>query len=137
MIEPHIGWLATPFWRYLHHEDFEPRAHSWDFASTGPVSGANGALAWIVFQRDREIFSSLFPELEITQYRVHTPLRYFFMGGLQRWTLLPGWSFGFASACDRILARTLPSMGSFVDVELVRHGMEKTSDEPRHEGRAT
>ena len=134
MIEPHVGWLATPFWRHLHHEDFEPHAPSWEFASTGPVSGANGALAWMVFQRDREIFSSRFPELEVVRYRVHTPLRYFLMGGLQRWTLLPEWGFGMASACDRFLATTLPSMGSFVDVELVRRETPKTSNKRAHEG---
>ena len=120
MIEPHPGWIATPFWRYLHHEDFDPTAASWEFESNGPLTDANGALAWIVFERDRAVFEERFPELEIASYRIHTALRYFLAGGLQSWSLIPGWADRGTRTCDEFLARHLPSLGSFVDVELVK-----------------
>ena len=77
-------------------------------------------MAWIVFQRDRELFEERFPGLRLATYRLHTPLRYFLAGGLKRWSLLPGWAFPFATDLDHGLARLSPRLASFVDIELVR-----------------
>ena len=78
------------------------------------------ALAWMVFERDRERLAREFPGLELVRYRPHSPLRYFLAGGLKSWSLLPGRAFGAATALDRALTRLSPRFGSFVDVELVR-----------------
>ena len=56
LIDQPPGWIGKPVLRYLHHEPFCPSAKDWRFESTGPLSGANGALAWIVFMRDRGKF---------------------------------------------------------------------------------
>jgi SAM-dependent methyltransferase len=119
MIEPHPGWLATPFWTHLHHETFDPQATSWRFDSRGPLSDANGALPWIVFQRDRARFEDEFPGLEVASYRVHTALRYFLVGGLKTWSLIPSRGFALATRVDAFLSAHCPKMGSFVDIELV------------------
>jgi hypothetical protein len=114
------GWLSTPIYRHVHHEGFAPDAPAWEFASTGPLSDANGALAWIVFERDRERFTREFRELELARYQPHTPLMYWLSGGLKWWSLVPGFGVGAMGRLDRALARVSPQLCSFVDVELVR-----------------
>jgi SAM-dependent methyltransferase len=121
IVDQHPGVIGGPILRYVHHEPFRPDAE-WTFESSGPLSGANGALCWIVFQRDRATFAQRFPGLAIARYQPHTPLRYWLSGGLKRWTLLPRILYGAASAADRLLAAAWPDTGSFVDVELVRRG---------------
>lgn len=120
IVDQHVGPISRPLLRYLHHEPFDPAAPEWDFVSTGPLSGANGALAWIVFRRDRDRFAHRFPGLELERYAPHSPFRYWLAGGLKRWSLLPGWALRPATALDRGLVRLWPALGSFVDVELVR-----------------
>ena len=131
IVDQHPGIISTPILRYLHHEPFDPGAESWRFESTGPLSGANGALAWIVFVRDRPRFRSCFPALCLCEYRPHTPLRYWMTGGLKRWNLLPGWAFGLASRLDRLLARLSPKLGSFVSIEIVKTTSGGASQAPR------
>jgi SAM-dependent methyltransferase len=120
LVDQNLGWISTPILRWLHHEPCDPQAREWAFASQGPLSGANGALAWIVFERDRARFEARFPQLAIASVRTHSPLRYFLAGGLKPWSLLPGAAFPLASALDRALTRLSPRLGSFLDVELVR-----------------
>jgi SAM-dependent methyltransferase len=120
IVDQYLGWISTPVLRYLHHEPCDPGASRWGFDSSGPLSGANGALAWIVFERDRALFEQRFPRLRIEACRPHSPLRYFLAGGLKRWSLLPGVAFPLASALDAALARWSPRWCSFLDVELVR-----------------
>ena len=120
IVDQHPGWISTPIYKNIHHEPFRMNAVDWRFDSTGPLSGANGALAWIVFRRDRKRFEASFPELELTQYRPHSPLRYWLSGGLKPWSLLPQWAFGVATKLDRALIAIAPETGSFVDVELLK-----------------
>ena len=120
VVDQHPGCLGKPIYRYLHHEDFDDQAQSWKFTSSGPVSGANGALAWIVFVRDRQTFEQTYPGLELSGYRTHTPLYYWLSGGLKWWTLVPKWGIGTARALDRGLLNLSADLGSFVDIELVR-----------------
>jgi SAM-dependent methyltransferase len=119
ILDEHPGYISAPVLRYLHHEPYDPDA-GWTFQSTGPLSGANGALSWIVFHRDRAEFLRRYPHLDIVRYEPHTPLRYWLTGGLKEWSLLPAGWFAAASAVDRWLSRALPNSGSFVDVEIVR-----------------
>jgi hypothetical protein len=120
IIDQHPGWLSHWIYKYAHHEPYEPDAFRWQFESSGPLSGANGALAWIVFQRDLERFRALYPQLQLERYQTHTPFGYWFSGGLKSWSLLPGWSLPLVSWLDVALARAAPGFGSFVDVEIVR-----------------
>jgi SAM-dependent methyltransferase len=125
IVDQHAGWISSPILRYIHHEPFRPGAEEWRFETTGPLSGANGALAWIVFDRDREKYRKRFPELALVRYQPHTPLRYWLAGGLKDWSLLPGWAWNAATTVDRWLIRASDKFGSFVDVELVR--LERTT----------
>jgi SAM-dependent methyltransferase len=119
-VEPYPGWIGGFVMKHLHHEPFDADAAEWSFPSKGPLSDANGALAWIVFERDRERFRREHGKLRLAAFDRHTPLRYWLAGGLKRWSLLPGPLFPLATAFDRALIAISPRCASFVDIELVR-----------------
>lgn len=121
MRDQHVGWLSRIILKHVHHEPFDPDAKQWSFASSGPLSGANGALAWIVFKRDRARFEAQFPCLRLERYRPHTPFRYWASGGLKNWTLLPGKAFRAVSAIESALVGMHEGWSSFTDIELVKH----------------
>lgn len=116
MVEP---WV-TPWSRFvyarLHHEPFDPVAQSWSFPASGPLSGANSALPWIVFQRDRALFEERCPGLVIESIAVERPLTYLLSGGISLRTLMPGFTYG----CWRILEEVpkLRKLGMFARIEL-------------------
>lgn len=93
LIEPHNGWCSALLHRHLHtDESFLPDAKNWKTADiAGPLSGANQALAYIVFKRDIARFNSLYGEtLEVVhQGYVLNALRYLISGGLNFRQLLP------------------------------------------------
>jgi SAM-dependent methyltransferase len=120
VIDQHAGWISTPVLKYLHHEPFLPDATEWRFETTGPLSGANGALAWIVFLRDRAKFVSQFPDLHLLHYRPFAPLVYWMAGGLKPWCLLPPIAYGGVRAMEQILLGISSNFGSFVQVEIER-----------------
>jgi SAM-dependent methyltransferase len=82
MIEP---WV-TPWSRFvyirLHHEPFEPETLSWELPTSGPLSGANDALPWIIFGRDRLKFEQEFPHWGIELIKPIMPFRYLLSGGV-------------------------------------------------------
>ena len=119
IVDQHLGALSRPIYRFGHDEPCDPQAESWSFEKAGAQT-ANGALAHIVFCRDRARFTRDFPELSVVGYRPHSPLRYWLTGGLRRWSLLPRFGFSIATGLDRVLARLTAQSCSFVDVELCR-----------------
>jgi SAM-dependent methyltransferase len=89
MIEPWITAWSLLIYKLLHHEATDPSQRGWDFESSGPLSGANQALPWIFFQRDRVLFERTFSNLRIETIRLHTPLRYLASGGLSHQATAP------------------------------------------------
>jgi SAM-dependent methyltransferase len=120
IVDQHPGWLAWWILKYLHHEPFDERTAEWRFPSTGPLSGANGALAWIVFRRDRNRFETRFPALQIRQWQPREPLLYWLAGGLRRISFLPSVAYPAVAWLDRTLIKRWPQSASFVDVEVER-----------------
>jgi len=118
MIEP---WV-TPWSRFVystvHSEPFRPDASEWEFPPAGPLSGANGALPWIVFARDRRRFEREFPELRVSTIRPMMPFRYLLSGGFSFRPIVPSWSFPFFRAVDRSLAK----LAMFALIVLEREG---------------
>jgi len=64
-------------------------------AISGPLSGANDALPWIIFVRDRLKFEQEFPQWQIELINPIMPFRYLVSRGVFLSNLAPGWSFGF------------------------------------------
>jgi SAM-dependent methyltransferase len=117
MIEP-----ANTIWYRLvvknfHHEMFDTTA-GWEMDKTRPLSDANGALAWIIFQRDREIFESEFKNLKIRSIGFHTPLRYILSGGLTYRQLLPSFMYGFVNFLEICLRPFNKWIGMFETIVL-------------------
>jgi SAM-dependent methyltransferase len=121
IVDQYPGWLSYWILRYVHHEPFDPLRREWSFPSSGPLSGANGALAWIVFQRDRDRFREMFREFSVVRLRTHSPLRYWLAGGLKSWSLLPRWGDPLVKLLESGLLKWTARWGSFVDIELVRN----------------
>ena len=123
IIDQHPGLFSYYIYRFLHNEDFTHHSPEWAFQATGPFS-ANGALAWMVFNRDREKFHQMYTQLSLAQYLPHTPLLYWLSGGLKRWTLLPGKTHKLATLADKILMRLSTNLGSFVDIKIIKNSEE-------------
>jgi SAM-dependent methyltransferase len=105
MIEPWVTPWSTLVNTRMHHEPFLPGATEWSFVSKGPLTGANGALAWIVFERDRAVFEREYPQFEIERIEPFLPLRYLLSGGVGMRSLMPGFTHGFWAGVERSLGR--------------------------------
>lgn len=120
MIEPWVTpWSKFVYTRF-HHEPFDPNVEDWSFPTSGPLSGANGALPWIVFHRDRSTFESRFPGLRIEQIRPFMPFRYMVSGGVGMRSLMPGFMHGAWLSVERALQSQWPNLGMFAFLGLKR-----------------
>jgi len=124
IVDQYPGFPAKWIYKYLHHEDFDDQVKGWDFPAKGPLSSANGALPWIIFFRDRWRFEVEFPDLEVVNINIHTPLRYWLAGGLKKWTLLPMALYPLAAQLDQLLVKQWKGFGSFMDVTIRKRSIE-------------
>lgn len=112
LIEPYHGPVASFLYRRLFAtEGFDKRYPDWKTPQSGPMNGANQALSYIVFTRDRVRFESLFPALRVVH---HAPLgnyvRYLLSGGLNFKQLVPDASSGLLKRVERGLAPLHPML---------------------------
>jgi len=101
MVEPWNTAWSRFVYRRLHHEPFDDRAESWRIEGNGPLSSANGALPWIVFERDSKIFLERFPGLRILSKRLLMPVSYLFSGGVSLRSLAPGFTYPLIRAIEK------------------------------------
>jgi SAM-dependent methyltransferase len=120
MIEPWVSTWSRPIYGHLHHEPFDPSAKDWTFPEAGPLSGANGALPWIIFQRDRRQFEAEFPELEIRAVRPFMPFRYLVSGGVSMRPLMPAATFPLWRGLENWLCAWPHHWSMFAFVQLTR-----------------
>ena len=120
MIEPWVTRWSQLVYSRFHHEPFEVAATDWSFPSSGPLSGANGALPWIVFERDYELFAEEFPDLAITEIRPFMPFRYLVSGGLGLRSLMPGFTYSFWAALEDALKSQMPQLGMFAFLSVAK-----------------
>lgn len=119
MVEPWVSRWSKFIYTNLHHEPFQPEATDWSFPSTGPLSGANGALPWMIFDRDRKQFEQEFPGLQIREIAPFMPFRYLVSGGVATRNLMPDFLYPAWKRFDEFLSHwsdTWP-MFAFVAVE--------------------
>jgi SAM-dependent methyltransferase len=120
MIEPWVtAWSRVVYGR-LHHEPFETGEQAWEFPRGGPLSAANGALPWIVFERDIAIFEKEFPEWTLKDKRLLMPFRYLLSGGMSHRALMPASSFELWRAIENLLSPAMGRLAMFAHIVLER-----------------
>lgn len=124
MIEPWVSSWSRLVYRRLHHEPFEPDSPDWEFPVRGPLSGANGALPWMLFSRDRTRFEKDFPAWRIESIRPGLPFRYLLSGGVSLRNLSPWPVDTMARGIERLLHPWMPHWAMFAEITLVRRGTD-------------
>lgn len=120
MIEPWVtAWSRFVYSRF-HTEPFEPDAEQWEFPSTGPLSGANGALPWIIFHRDRTAFDTSFPFWRVSNIDLGMPASYILSGGVSMRAFLPGFAFGSVRRIEQVLSPWMHRLAMFAKIVLTR-----------------
>jgi SAM-dependent methyltransferase len=108
LIEPYYGLLSNIIYKKVHEDEFYDKNQlSWETGQDSGqyMTGANQALSYIVFERDRKIFEDLFPELEIVHSAViNNYIRYLVSGGVNFRQLLPDSAESWLSIIEKILA---------------------------------
>ncbi|MDQ7784717.1 MAG: class I SAM-dependent methyltransferase [Desulfomonilaceae bacterium] len=120
MIEPWVTPWSTFVYSRFHTEPFEPDAGHWEFPSAGPLTGANGALPWIVFHRDRSLFEATFPDWHVSGIDLGMPFSYILSGGMTMRALMPGFAFGFVRRLERLLGPWMDGLAMFAKIVLTR-----------------
>jgi SAM-dependent methyltransferase len=120
LVEP----ANTPWSRFVygqfHHEPFEPAALDWRLPRGGPLSTANGALAWIVFFRDREEYERKYPDLEVADIKCFGPMLYLLSGGFWRRQLFPDCLYSTVRVGETLLAPLNRFLGMFMKIQVRR-----------------
>ena len=120
MIEPWITAWSKIVYKRLHHEPLDTGAKEWNFPASGPLSGANSALPWIIFSRDRETFERDYPQWTVRCIEVGMPFRYLLSGGVSLRSLMPGWSFPFWARIEKYLGPFNNRLGMFAGIVIER-----------------
>lgn len=93
LIEPYYGLFSNILYKKVHEDEFYDKNQlHWETGQNDGqfMTGANQALSYLIFERDKDIFESEFPDLEIVHTSViHNYLRYLVSGGVNFKQLLP------------------------------------------------
>ncbi|MBW3096885.1 class I SAM-dependent methyltransferase [Pseudohoeflea coraliihabitans] len=105
LLEPYYGPFASFLYpRLFPTEGFDKHFPSWETPVVGPMNGANQALSYIVFERDREEFERKYPELEIVHRQVcGNYIKYLLSGGLNFRTLWPKFGIPLLTGVEYVL----------------------------------
>ncbi len=117
MIEPYNSPWSRFVYKNIHHENFDTNA-TWKVHGKGFLSDANGALPWIIFERDRSIFKKKFPELKLTTFKPHTPIRYLLSGGFTFPQILPDLFYPLIYNLEKSISYFNNYLGMFVTIIL-------------------
>lgn len=113
MIEPANTFFSRIIYKYFHHEKFDTTAGWGTGEKSSPLSIGKGAIPWIIFQRDRTIFTQKYPRLKIHKIEKHTPFRYLLSGGLSFQQLVPTFSFKIITGLEKILKPVMGTLAMF------------------------
>ena len=106
IIDPSHTFLSRLLYPVLFADEiYDQKAASWKSENHGAMKGANQALSYIIFQRDRKIYENKFPELEIVYENVlGNYVRYLISGGLNFKPLLPPFLFPLLKFCENLFS---------------------------------
>lgn len=106
LLEPYFGPFASSlFKRLFRTEGFDKSYPDWNTPAAGPMNGANQALSYLVFFRDRPEFLRKHPNLEIAHHALlGNYLKYLLSGGLNFRQLVPDSCVGAVGFAERVLS---------------------------------
>ena len=119
-IEPWVSSWSRIVYQSLHHEVFDPEKTEWEVSGQGPLSAANGALPWTMFERDRERFEADFPEFRLLTTQGLMPFRYLVSGGISMRSLMPAVTFPLWRGLERAMRRWMPHWAMFALIVVER-----------------
>lgn len=104
LVEPYESVLGRFLYaRMFKTETFDMNQKQWEQVTEGPMKGANQALSYLVFVRDRAAFEKKYPELEVLVRRpLPLWLRYLVSGGFNFVQLLPSFLFPMLKLVERL-----------------------------------
>jgi len=120
MVEPWVSAWSKFIYSKLHHEPFDPNTQEWCFPTQGPLSSANSALPWILFYRDINLFSQVFPEWSIHHIKLMMPLRYLLSGGVSLRGLMPDFTYNIWKWIENRLDPVMNKIAMFAFISLER-----------------
>lgn len=120
MIEPWLTSWSRIVYRRLHSEPFLPDVEQWELTKSGPLSGANSALPWIIFERDRSRFEHEFPEWTSAAIEPFMPFSYLFSGGVSFRSFAPGWAYGYLRTIEHTIGRIEQWAAMFALIKIIR-----------------
>jgi len=107
LIEPYYGYLSDKIHTKIHKDEFfDKQQLAWETGqcSNQYMTGANQALSYIIFNRDKKIFEERFPELEIVYCSVlNNYIRYLVSGGVNFKQLMPDFLEGLLKVFEKLL----------------------------------
>ncbi|MEP6714339.1 MAG: methyltransferase domain-containing protein [Terriglobia bacterium] len=112
-IEPWVSPWSRGVYTRLHHEPFDPSAEDWVFSGAGPLSSANGALPWIVFERDRARFETEFRQLRVLSTEGLMPFRYLICGGISTRNVMPAFTWNLWKGIETAMRPAMRSWAMF------------------------
>ena len=117
MVEPWNTSWSRFIYKNIHPEPFEVNS-DWSIPLSGPLSGANGALPWILFQRDKELFTKRFPHIKINHIKPMMPLSYLLSGGVSMRSLAPGLLYKPVRWIEKKIERKMLAMFALIELQI-------------------
>jgi SAM-dependent methyltransferase len=119
MIEPWVSRWSKVIWS-RHWEPFVPQTSSWELPSGGPLSGANIALPWVVFVRDRDLLVERFPEFTVDEIVPMMPISFLISGGLSFRSPVPAAAYPMIRWIENVFSPWMDRIAMFALFVVVR-----------------
>lgn len=92
-----------------------------NFLQPDPFLEANGALPWLMFERDWIQFEQEFPQWRIQIIKPFMPFCYLISGGMSMRSLMPGWTFGFWRGLESLFQPWINYWAMFAFIVLIKN----------------
>lgn len=121
LIEPNNSFPQKLLCRVLdHYEYYDETLTEWKTPLAKTMTGANLAMAWMIFIRDADRFHTMFPKLRIKNIRYHTFLAYYVSGGMTYKPFIPVAFLPLLNGIERLLTPLGRWLFSMMTIEIER-----------------